>query len=323
MVGCCAGRWRGAELGAANPIADGRATPAADAGEGLPPLPELEAWLAQREQAFDDLRPDAAKQIRWADGPRRTPLSIVYLHGFSASRQEVAPLCERLSQSLGANLFHTRLTGHGRSSAAMAECSVAAWQDDAREALAIGHAIGERVILIGTSQGGALATWLACQPGVELHALILLSPNYGPKTRASALLRWPWAQRWLPWLVGRERVVTPSNEGHARHWTTTHPTAALFPMMELAVLAREQPVERVTTPLLMVYSPRDAVVDARRIDAVYERFGSQPKQRITDLDSADESAHLLAGDIFAPDNTATVQALIEAFLARLPEPRPV
>ena len=58
---------------------------------------------------------------------RQTELALVYLHGFSASRQETAPLSEDLARQLGANLFVTRLSGHGRSPQAMGEPSVRDW----------------------------------------------------------------------------------------------------------------------------------------------------------------------------------------------------
>ena len=83
-----------------------------------PDLPDdLDAYLKQTEARFTDLRPNNEKLIVWADPSKKakTPLSIIYLHGFSACRLEVAPLCDIVAHDLGANLFYTRLSGHGRS----------------------------------------------------------------------------------------------------------------------------------------------------------------------------------------------------------------
>lgn len=57
-------------------------------------LPEdLDRYLAQSEAPFHDIVPGAEKIIVWANATKaKTPLSIVYLHGFSATRQETAPL---------------------------------------------------------------------------------------------------------------------------------------------------------------------------------------------------------------------------------------
>ena len=47
------------------------------------------------EAAFTDLRPGTNKGIVWQGADRqRRPWAVVYLHGFSASRLETAPLAE-------------------------------------------------------------------------------------------------------------------------------------------------------------------------------------------------------------------------------------
>ena len=58
-------------------------------------LPEdLGGYLAQSEARLNDLRPDVGKTIVWADSLKgKTPMALVYLHGFSATRQETPPLC--------------------------------------------------------------------------------------------------------------------------------------------------------------------------------------------------------------------------------------
>jgi len=75
----------------------------------------LEPWLAAAESRFPDIVPGAEKTIVWAHPDRRrTPLAVVYLHGYTATRQEVAPLCDQLAAALGANLFYTRLAETAR-----------------------------------------------------------------------------------------------------------------------------------------------------------------------------------------------------------------
>ena len=98
---------------------------------------------------------------------------------------------------MGANLFYTRLTGHGRDGYAMATATVRDWQNDGMEAVAIGRRLGRKIILVGTSTGGTLATWLAAQPSVApmIHRLILLSPNFFPKNPMAAAALWPPALR--------------------------------------------------------------------------------------------------------------------------------
>jgi len=58
------------------------------------------------------LVPDTESRIVWANGEARTPWAVVTLHGFSATRQETAPLAETVASLLNANLYEVRLTGH-------------------------------------------------------------------------------------------------------------------------------------------------------------------------------------------------------------------
>ena len=63
---------------------------------------------------------------------------------------------DMVANSLGANIFYTRLTGHGRTTDAMREASVTAWMQDLAEAFEIGTVIGEEVIILSCSTGGTL-----------------------------------------------------------------------------------------------------------------------------------------------------------------------
>ena len=122
---------------------------------------DLDAYLVKREANTPNLRAGLGREIIWAfpSSKAKTPISIVYVHGFSASKGEVRPLPDLVAKALGANLYYTRLTGHGQDGAAMATATVNDWVNDYAEAMAIGRAIGEKVIVMGTSTGGGLITW--------------------------------------------------------------------------------------------------------------------------------------------------------------------
>ncbi|HXV99346.1 MAG TPA: hypothetical protein VEC93_13065, partial [Anaerolineae bacterium] len=132
-------------------------------------LPEdLDGYLAESEAQFPDLISDTGKTIIWANAAKtKTPLALIYLHGFTATRQEAAPLCDNIAARLGANLFYTRLTGHGRSGQALGAAMANDWLNDTLEALEIGKRLGDKVIVIGSSTGGTLATWHALQADDE------------------------------------------------------------------------------------------------------------------------------------------------------------
>lgn len=283
---------------------------------------DLDAYLAASEARFGDLRPGAEKTIVWAHPDRRrTTLSLVYLHGFSATRREVSPLTEQVAETLGANLYFARLTGHGRSSEAMAEASLQAWLDDAREAVAIGQRIGSRVVLMGTSTGGALATWLTYRPeGPAPTATVLISPNFGPRRWDSELLTWPWARVFVPLVLGESYAWTPQNAAHERYWTTRFPVQALFPMAATVELANTVDPSVLRTPMLVFYSPQDQVVDSRRIERFFQGLTVQPRALVAIEDSGDAQQHVLAGDILSPGATDGIAAAIVSFVQEAVRP---
>ncbi|MCM2281329.1 MAG: hypothetical protein NDI61_05715, partial [Bdellovibrionaceae bacterium] len=76
---------------------------------------DLDVFLVESERRVGRVKVEQEKRVFWADPATRakTPLALVYIHGFSASRGEISPVPEDLARELGANLFMTRLTAHG------------------------------------------------------------------------------------------------------------------------------------------------------------------------------------------------------------------
>lgn len=300
-------------------IVRGRAVAEGEARAQLPD--DLEAWLAASEAEVPALRPDATKTIVWADAATRarTALAVVYLHGFSADRHEVAPLPRLVAEGLGANVFYTRLTGHGRDGAALAEATVADWLADTDEALEIGARLGERVVLMGTSTGGSLATWAAAQRrwSGTLAALVLVSPNFGLRHPAAPLLTLPGGRLVARLLVGKERRFEPDNERQAHHWTVRYPSLALLPLMRLVRDVRALPLETVTVPVFVAYSKHDKVVSPRATRKTIARLGS-PEVRVYRVEGdGDPSHHVVAGDILSPATTRPLANEILTFLERI------
>ncbi|MGA0054898.1 MAG: alpha/beta hydrolase [Steroidobacteraceae bacterium] len=287
----------------------------------------LETQIAEIERRIDlsplgPITPGAEKRIFWAHSDRRkTAYSVIYLHGYSATRQEVTPLTEKLAAHLGANLFHTRLSGHGQPGAAMASATASDWLNDTLEAYAIGEQIGERVIVVGTSTGGTLALWLARRAeSARLAALLLISPNLGPRDPRSEWLKEPWGAQLAAAVIGPTYEWRPANETHAKFWTWRYPSSALIPMMALVDYVRASDLERITTPTLVIYSNQDRVVSHEQIEAMFDRLGSRAsrapsKQRVLIERSQDPSNHVLAGDALAPQDTANILRHMQNFLS--------
>ena len=80
----------------------------------------LDRYFSKSESRVSGIRDGCEKKFVWHNNKRQQrDLAIVYIHGFSASRMETWPLCDRLAEAIGANLFYTRLTGHGQDGDAM------------------------------------------------------------------------------------------------------------------------------------------------------------------------------------------------------------
>jgi esterase/lipase len=285
-------------------------------------LRALSAWLAAREREAGVTDTAVAARVLFATGdtaPTRTAWSVVYLHGFSATRQETAPLAEEVARQLGANLFETRLAGHGLPGDSLGTATAADWLRDARLALEAGRRLGDSVLVIGTSTGGTLGVWLATLPRAErlgLAALVLISPNFGPTDKAATVLTWPWAEQVLPRFIPH-REWTPRNDEQARFWTVRYPSRALFPMQALVEHVRARPLDSYDVPTLVSYNPDDQVVDAGRTEAWLATLAPLTKaalRRVTITPAADEDGHVLAGRVVSPSQTAPMRDRIVAFV---------
>jgi alpha-beta hydrolase superfamily lysophospholipase len=280
-----------------------------------------EAWLAAREAVMADILPGAEKQIVWAGAAgMRTPLAVIYVHGFSATKEEIRPVPDEVARALGANLFFTRLAGHGRGGAAMAEATAEDWLLDMAEALAVGRRLGDRLVVIGVSTGATLAAVALDDPqaAAAVAGVVLISPNFALRSPAGMILDLPWAPVWGPRIAGTERGFEPVNAEHGRWWTTRYPTAALFPMAELMRAARAQDWSRLRIPALFVWSPEDQVVDPEWVYMVARSWGGPVEMLNPVLTARDDPfRHVIAGRILSPDQTAPLVAAIVAWAGRL------
>lgn len=284
----------------------------------MPNAPDtLERMVAAMEAGIADVKPEARKQIAWADRSARDsrPLAISYIHGFSASAGETRPLADRVAEALDANLYFTRLTGHGRAGGAMAEASLDAWLADFAETLSIGRGLGRRQVVMACSTGASLATLALTLPAFrdQISALVMVSPNFGLRAAGSGLIATPIGPALLRLVVGSERHFEPRNAAHAAIWTTRYPSAALIPMAKLVRAAVKSPVEAISVPALVIRSPEDQVVSPAATDKIVRRWGG-PITVIDPGPSGDPDNHVVAGDALSPETTEPLAARIVAWL---------
>ena len=284
---------------------------------------DLTGWLDERERQVADqygLVPGTEKRITWFGERRRTPYSVLYLHGFSATRQETAPLAETVASALGANLFETRLTGHGRQSRPLTDVRAEDWLQDAAEALAIAAELGERVVVIGTSTGATLAAAMLDHPAMgPVDTIVMLSPNFAPNDRNAAWLTRPAGPLLARLLVGETRSWEPYNDDQARFWSTSYPLDAAVEMMRLVDYANRQLPASISPRLLMFYSKEDTVISPQAALQVFESTVAPRKALIEIANPGDPSHHVLAGNVLSRQKTTDIASRIVEFILR-PDP---
>ena len=275
---------------------------------------DIDVWLADREKAYPDIVPGTEKRVIWAGAKgAKTPLSVIYIHGFSATSEEIRPVPDQVARTLGANLFFTRLAGHGRGGDPMATATAGDWLEDTAEALAIGRRLGNRVLVISTSTGATLLAFAAIDPimSADIAGIVMISPNFGVKPAAAKILDFPAARYWAPIVAGATRSFNPVNAKHAKYWTMQYPTTALFPLAALVRAAKTLNLSAAKVPLMVLYNPNDQVVDAEKTLAAVKGWGGKVRLEARGTAKGDDPyGHMIAGDVLSPGQTAGTVALI-------------
>jgi len=244
-------------------------------------LMSLERWITEKENALGNVRSGNASQIIFNDSvPKKTKFSVLYLHGFTASGREGEPVHRDIAKALGANLYIPRLYGHGlEETEPMLGFNNEDFWESGKEALAVAKQLGEKVIVLGTSHGGALSLSLATDP--DIAALCLFGPNiavYDPKAK---LLSKPWGLQ-IARLVkgGNYHYMVTSNEEKKNYWTTKARLESLIHMQKfLDVKMRKATFKKVQAPVFLGYyykndSLQDQVVSVPSMLEMYDQLGT-------------------------------------------------
>jgi len=267
-------------------------------------LNDVEKQIKFDESSVPNLRSNIEKKILWAGkSSQRTPLSIVFIHGFSATRVEMSPVIEKVAKALGANVFLTRLSGHGQDGDALSNATFDDWISDTAEAINIGEVIGNEVILIGSSTGCSLIHSII-EKQTKVRSIIYVSPNFGPSSYKGHFLRLPGAKWFIPLILGREHSFTPKNSEHERCWTTRYPSKALFPVKDSVIAASLANHSKIKLPILFWFSDYDKVVSPKATRRIISKMGNNVEIFNPILSLKDDpSKHGVLGDILSPTKT--------------------
>lgn len=280
-------------------------------GEGV------QVYFESIESVFDDIVPGVEKRVIWQDGSKeqRTPYSVLYVHGFSASSEEIRPVPDMVAEALGANLVYTRLQGHGRDGPAMAEGTASGWMRDMAEGLAAARAVGDQVIVISTSTGGTLSAAAALDPELSKNvvAMVFVSPNFGVQAAGSWIPSLPWARSWLPLLMGETRDVSGTDPEKNKYWSSSYPWEAVVPMSALVDAVYALDFSDALVPALFWFSDDDQVVRPDLTHKVAGDWGAPATVRTVTMGPGDDpQSHVIAGRLMSPGQTdATVAGILQ------------
>ena len=267
-------------------------------------IEDIDILLESQEKMVRFLRPGTEKKVLWAQGNGvKTKTSIVFIHGFSASRVEIDPVVDLIAAELNANVYFTRLRGHGQDGKALGEATYEQLLDDTIEAIEIGKSIGDDVVLIGCSTGCSLIH-IALGQDHDIKAAIYISPNFGPKPIKGQALRIPGAKFLVPLVFGKEHSFVAINDEYATCWTTKYPTKALFTIKTTVLASHQVDHQAIKVPIMMWFSDEDKVVNAKWTRKIASMMGDNVtlyNPSLTDQD--DPSHHGIIGDILSPSQT--------------------
>lgn len=222
----------------------------------VPDIPQLEDYVKQIESRHK-IKPGNEAEIVWADSStkQQSDYAVVYLHGYTASKEEGNPVHYHLAKSLHANLYLARLADHGIDTVAAMEYSTAdrLWES-AKQAFEIGKRLGKKVILAGTSTGGTLALKLAATYP-DVNSLILISPNVRINDNLAFMLNNPWGLQIARLVIGgKERTSAEKKPEYAQYWYTSYRLESTVQLQELVeTTMNKETFEKVKQPALLLY----------------------------------------------------------------------
>ncbi len=247
-------------------------------------LGELEKWIVNREAAIPNIKTENEAQIIWFDSiPTQTEYSIVYLHGWSASRMEGNPLHRETAKRYGCNLYLPRLAGHGLDEKeAMLDLTADELLNSAKEAIAVAKEMGNKVIIMATSTGGTLALHLAGGDS-DIAAILLYSPNIEIYDKNAKLLTGPWGLQIAKLVKKGDYHISESTEEEKKYWTGKYRVEALTHLQALVDnTMTPETFKKVEQAVFLGYfykndSIQDNVVSVPAMLKMYEQLGTNKK----------------------------------------------
>ncbi len=283
-------------------------------------IDELETYIVEKEGRIENLKPRNASQIIWADSIRKTPWSIVYLHGFSASPMEGNPTHKTIAEMFGMNLYLPRIAGHGIDSReSFSDLTPEMMINSAKEALVIGKMIGERVILMSCSTGGTYSIYLAAYHPDLIDALVLYSPNIRLYNKLASLVTGPWGLELARAVEGDYRVISDNIGTEKELYTTSEyrieGVLALQRLLEETMTPAT--FEKVIVPYYLGYyykdvENQDKVVSTKAMQE-FSELSSTPDELKRLVAFPNVGNHVITSSLHSQDYEGVIESTVNYF----------
>ena len=279
-------------------------------------LGQLDAFLAERESKIKNLKTENEARIVWADSIRKTPYAIVYLHGFSASGMESTPVHLNFAKKYGCNIYLPRLAEHGiNDKEVFKNLSSQDLMASAKEALAIGKLIGEKIILMSCSTGSTLSIPLAAENEDIVDALVMFSPNFALADERAEMLLGPWGKQIATKLHGSNYRKLGLPEVCHKYWTMEYRLEGIFVVQDLIRQSiKSEFFKKIKVPVFIGYyykseEAQDRVISIPAIKKYFDLFPTVKKDAIA---FPNVGAHVITSECQSKD-FQSVQKALEAF----------
>lgn len=287
----------------------------------VPAINKLEDYIKSIESKHK-IKPNNEAEIVWADTTvkQQTEYAVVYLHGYSASKEEGNPVHINLARKIKANLYLSRLADHGIDTLSAMEYTTAdrLWES-AKQALEIGKKLGKKVILVGTSTGGTLALKLAATYSPDVYSIILISPNVAINDKFAFLANNPWGLQMSRLVMGgKENIVEGKSDEYKKYWYTKYRLESVVQLEELVETTMiPETFNKVKQPLLLLYyykneQEQDPVVKVDAMLKMYDELGT-PANLKSKVAIPNGGSHVLGSHITSKDIEG-VQKAIDTFI---------
>ena len=272
-------------------------------------IEDLTAFTEKKYADTLNLKPGNEGYIQWAGAAgEKTEYSVVYLHGFSASPMEGDPIHREFAARYGANLYVPLLAGHGVSDKESFEnLTPKDLVESAKEAIAVGNLLGEKLIILSCSTGSTLSIYLAAENPERVHAQMCYSPNIDLEDKTSVLLTRPWGLKLAQTVTGKKYRHVPLPERCHPYWTMDYRLEGIIALRALLdQTMRPDIFRKIDSPLYIGYyykneDQRDKTVSIEAMKDFYEQV--KTPDELKRIQAYPEGTHVMLSPLQNPDIT--------------------